>query len=383
MVKVSKRKIRNVERWCVDDDTTGKRRRQLFPSEESARIAAAELRSQVKDYGGAWLVMSPDRRAHVMAIVAEIDAAGVTLRHVWDSYRTRPAAPVIVTLSKVCSEMIAAKRAAGRREGYVSGLENVLSKFLTGREQQPITEVTTRDIEEWAGKAACVESRKTLISRASTLFSFAVKRGYTHVNPCTRIERPSVDHKAPCLFTVDQCRAALKWGTRHRRLMPWLILGLFAGLRPEEADFITKADITKDSVIVSHSKLRGHRRAVPLDPAAKAWLKGCKVKHLSKSHRRRLQRQLRDHLKLPVWPKDVLRHTAASYLLAKHQDAARVSLWLGNSPRVLLKHYQGIVTPKDTLAFWQLTPKSVVNAGRPRTDRRRKTRVKRSKSASA
>jgi hypothetical protein len=59
-------------------------------------------------------------------------------------------------------------------------------------------------------------------------------------------------------------------------------------------------------------------------------------------------------LNLKIWPTDLLRHTAASYLLALHKDAGKVANMLGNSPQILLSHYHDPVTEADCKAFWQL-----------------------------
>ena len=66
-------------------------------------------------------------------------------------------------------------------------------------------------------------------------------------------------------------------------------------------------------------------------------------------------------LGLPSWPRDCLRHTAASMMLARDKNADKVSLELGNSPGVLHRHYKNLVTDSDCESFWRLTP---VNVGR-------------------
>jgi hypothetical protein len=33
-----------------------------------------------------------------------------------------------------------------------------------------------------------------------------------------------------------------------------------------------------------------------------------------------------------------------------------VALWLGNSPRILLRHYHELVPPVECVAFWELRP---------------------------
>jgi len=94
-------------------------------------------------------------------------------------------------------------------------------------------------------------------------------------------------------------------------------------------------------------------------PAAAAWLAAARDKAdlpLPRISVRRYLRRLARHLGLSRWPQNVLRHTAASYLLALHRDAPRVALHLGNSPAIILRHYHGLVTREDAKRFWEISP---------------------------
>ena len=73
----------------------------------------------------------------------------------------------------------------------------------------------------------------------------------------------------------------------------------------------------------------------------------------------RLDFAQRHALKLAAWPKDVLRHTAASYLLALHGDVGKVAMMLGNSPNILLTHYHEPVCETDCAAFWKTLQDSI------------------------
>jgi hypothetical protein len=60
---------------------------------------------------------------------------------------------------------------------------------------------------------------------------------------------------------------------------------------------------------------------------------------------------------LKRWPQDVLRHTAASNLLAHHQDVGKVAAFLGNSAGILLTHYKALVEKEDAEKFMKLMPR--------------------------
>jgi len=54
-----------------------------------------------------------------------------------------------------------------------------------------------------------------------------------------------------------------------------------------------------------------------------------------------------------------MRHSAASYQLARSQDAARTALNLGHSPDILFRHYREVVRPEEAERFFAIAPSQV------------------------
>ena len=110
------------------------------------------------------------------------------------------------------------------------------------------------------------------------------------------------------------------------------------------------------------------RRIVPLEPPALAWLAAHPLRSgpvaPSAATLARWKGRARAALGLARFPQDLLRHTAASYLLARHEDAGKVALLLGNSEKVLLTHYHQPVTSSAAQAFWALSPDPTAPSGR-------------------
>lgn len=264
-------------------------------------------------------------------------------------------------------ELEAAKRFANKRESYIKSLKEYLTLFVRGREQQSIQLFDVSAIETWFNsREEALSTRASNIGRLSSLFSFAVRRGYIAENPCDKLERITVERSTPAIWTPDQIRDALHFTTdRIPRFMLWLVLASIVGIRPGELDHMTRADVIKHArngllIVDGGSKIRGHRRIIRLSDHALIWIAFASTLPselpLPESAIRRYRRKLKDTLQLP-WPQDIPRHTALSHLVAYYQDEGRVAMESGNSVKILRKHYLGLVTPAENQRFQNNLPR--------------------------
>ncbi len=265
-----------------------------------------------------------------------------------------------VTLGAAIEELISAKQNANRRPSYVRQLRSFLTLFARGRETMPLAMVNRMTIEEWfRGRNQTPVTRRSRTTFLSALFSFACRVGYLQSNPCAQLERISVDRSPPRILSPAEVRRMLNYARRHMWWrLPQLVLGVYAGIRPHELTRIYRKDIDLERgyvrVDAAAAKTR-QRRIVNLDPKCIAWLKRCRFREhrpigSNSDHWKRL---LARHCGIE-WTADVLRHSAASYLLAKYGDAGKVARMLGNSPAILLTHYTELVAPQDARRFWKV-----------------------------
>jgi integrase len=57
------------------------------------------------------------------------------------------------------------------------------------------------------------------------------------------------------------------------------------------------------------------------------------------------------------WPQNALRHSFASYHLARFNDAAGLALELGHSnSNLVLQHYRQVVKPRQAERYWKIAP---------------------------
>jgi site-specific recombinase XerD len=269
------------------------------------------------------------------------------------------------TLGAAITQVVTAKEQAGRRKRTTVALRRYLNQFARGREDTPLDQVDVDTLEAWfLIRDEKPISKLSNIGRLSTLFSFAVRRGWMQSNPCNRLEKPFVDRNPPRILTVAECEMILKWA-RHEKpvILAWVVLTLLVGLRPEaEADKVQwdAVDLENNRLIIrgSGSKVRSFRVIdLNMTPAV-PWLKlakenGAKL-GLSTKARTRYSRLIRQML--GWWEQDCFRHAAASYLLGHHADDTKVSTMLGTSRTMLHGHYKSLVTSEAVAQYMALRP---------------------------
>lgn len=264
------------------------------------------------------------------------------------------------TLQTVIDELLIAKRLGNCRPRYIQELRRYLRMFARGREHTPIASLDRQSLDDWFGsRSECIRTQKGSRGRLSSMFQFAVRHEYVTHDPVKRLEPLRMEFKPPQILSIEQCETLLHATRFHRpRWLPYVVLGLFCGIRPEELDRLTwdsiSDDRTKVMIDAAASKVR-RRRIVNVPPNAQLWLwlggplpaPGKKARHLKFGCRT---------LGFTRWPQDILRHTCASMALAYHQDAARVAMQLGNSVSILLSHYQELVSAETARQFYSIYP---------------------------
>ena len=150
------------------------------------------------------------------------------------------------------------------------------------------------------------------------------------------------------------------------KLLPLLAIGAFAGLRTAELLRLEWSNLKfsgKGSVEVTARKAKSaKRRVITMSDNLRAWLEPYaastgKLWQTSESAFHKASKKVGIAAGLPKWPQNGLRHSFASYHLAKHQDAPRLALDMGHiSPKMIFDHYREIVTPEEAERYWQIFP---------------------------
>lgn len=253
-----------------------------------------------------------------------------------------------------------------RSPRYCDDAKKRLTKFRTLYANMSLADVTPEMVQKWLrglGQLA-PQSQKNYLTVLSSLFAYAVKQDRAPRNPVAEVEKPDVVREETGILTPAELRRLLQHLPGDT--VPFVVLSAFAGLRPAEVQRLEWRDVNFATGIVSvrvgKSKTK-RRRTVPMSANLVAWLRplakeeGKVVTLADLTIRQKRLKPAREKAKLARWPHDCLRHSAATYLLQREGDAARVALWLGHTQEVLHEHYKGLLAdPKHAAEWFSIMP---------------------------
>ena len=187
---------------------------------------------------------------------------------------------------------------------------------------------------------------------------------YMATNPARGVKVDGLrrNGKEPEILSVSECRILLDTARTYRegRLLPYVALGLFGGLRPTEAAGLRWTNINvadKEVVIPADICKTGRRRVIELNSTLAAWLKVCnRDVPLIQAAPDNDMAKLRKLAGIEHWPADVMRHTAISHYFRQCGSLGLTAEMAGNSESVILRHYKSRTSTPDTKAFWALRP---------------------------
>ncbi len=216
-------------------------------------------------------------------------------------------------------------------------------------------------------------SRNNFRRAIGTLINFAVSRGYL-VKGTVEIEdvaQAREENGEIEIFRPEEMAAVLKMA--DKRLIPFLAIGAFAGLRHAELQRLDWAEVRMEDgfIEVKANKAKtASRRLVPIQDNLKRWLKphrkasGHICDYVNTSNQidklaARVDAKLKkkDPTAAFTWKRNAMRHSYISYRLAETQDVVKVSLEAGNSPQMIFQHYCELVRPEDAKSWFAIMPK--------------------------
>jgi integrase len=419
----------------------GLRKRPTFPTLQAARDEADIVVNCLGNADGDILTLtSADRAAYLRArqlldpfcVAIETAAAqfmdarkqlgDVSLAHAVEFYLKRhPVKLQLKPVNVVVAELLAAKEADGCGERYLESLRYCLGKFAA-RFHINISAVAGTDVDVWLRESGLSpRTRNNLRSSVQILFSFAKAKRYLPKDH-DEIESVAVANDRDGdieVFTPAELGEILK--NANERMIPFLVLGAFAGIRHAEIQRLDWINIHFEDGIIEIGAAKAKtasRRIVPIVPNLRKWLMKfrqgsgsivthnrvdfelrlitkrvnetrraawAKAKKVGDEQVKQTEKQARQNLikskaergkpkhrgEVPsgsetaqiegwvpfAWKHNGLRHSFISYRVADIQNVAQVALEAGNSPQMIFQHYRELVRAAAAKEWFAIEPK--------------------------
>jgi integrase len=263
-----------------------------------------------------------------------------------------------VTVSSALDDYLEAKsETGGRHKTAMLRYAKLVRKSFGPR---LLESVSVLEFNKWLNRPEwSAASRATARRYCLGFWNWCVRNELIERNRLLGSEVQGGTKKEMEVLPVDKCRALLE--ATEGRMRAFVVLQMFCGLRTCEAmaatiDWLSLED--KELVVYEAKRTTGiPRRTVRLREAfMRWWPEGVTGKVWQKNERnwRVDRRQLFANLGWNL-PQNTLRHTFASYLLAKERSAAMVALELGHASEAMVRNVYGhAVKAKAAEAFWQL-----------------------------
>jgi integrase len=363
--------VRNSDRYSfvVDYKENGKRRRTFFATEKEARTHARDLERSLRANGESALArpaIDPSLVAQAATLLRPYGKTIVDAARVYAEIleAEKQAEHTQARVAVLTSQFIESKRLARFSSVYLTDIEHRLGRFNQVFGSRLINSIRPAEIESWLHglslSAASINNFRTIVC---AFFSFALKRGLVTSNPVEVIDKLRVPSQAPAIFTPDLFRTVL--AKAPASLIPSFVLGGFGGLRTSELLRLdwAEVDLARGFIHVAAAKTKSaRRRLVKILSNLHAWLvpyaRG--TGPVFAGTERQYWHQLADlEATEPKtsWPPNGLRHSYASYHLARFENAAELALQLGHTThRLIFEHYRELVTPEAAAQWWAIYP---------------------------
>lgn len=378
-------------RWIVSLGwVDGKNPRRKFANKDDAQAFCLQEKARRKAHGQLTADADGELVARWMKLEESLKAAGAgSLVTVAEKALRDHAAITKSGTARECFDMAhAALKTAGRKGNYLADLRNRCGRFLrTFGEDRPIAEATPavvsaflESIQDGAGSY-----RRTI----SAWLGWAADNGWLASNPCIRKRRRGEKAKGrgkAVILTPEESAKMLvaAVNTEAWDVLAYIVLSLFAGIRPEEfrkrAKGFEPLDLRWEDIRNKHISINedlsktGRGRSIPVPSVLEQWLDFLRKKKGGKlsgtilppgwvklwSTWRKEHWVSADGVPLK-WNADQLRHSFGSYHLAANRNAGDTALVMGNSATVVLDRYWNWQTLASTATlFWKMTPASSV-----------------------
>jgi integrase len=358
--------------WCLNVpcelSPTGKRQRLFYTTERDAKVEAERLRARADNFGVSLIALTPARIAEAAEAYRLLEPIKVELLAAVRGYislhkqRTES-----IPFLEACNLYISAKSSKDPR--HLKGLRNTRDRFPLLHDKL-LSDIDHRALELLVNEVPA-GGRNLIIRHLRSFWNFAIRKGYATVNPADRLDFVETKRKEVEVIEPDAVTRMLEQAlAEDLQLVPFLTIGFFTGIRPEELSQLNWNDIdlaSKEITVRSSVSKTGTRRFPPLSDNALVWLEAYRqaggrmegpIINLKEDALYAHRQKNRSAAGVTDWPHDAMRHSFASYWLVKQKDVNRLREILGHegNTRTLWRHYYRGASKTEAEKFWNIHP---------------------------
>ena len=260
-------------RWRVTVLINGKRKQRFFHTRKDARSWITLLDADAA-CGGFWGQRTVAERDEIIsAFNASRERQVPLLEAILDWQPLVPARSASVR--GAVALYLDSLAASSFRPASLKQIRSNLNQLASELDCTPCREVTSTMMEEWFAKRNWKRSTiDGVIAKVGPFFTWCVREGYCEGNPCKAVKRPRADQDPPRIFTPQEAEKLLQAAFKDDKgLIPFLAIGLFAGIRPMEIQRLSWRNISGQYIEVSAGKSKTRqRRLVEVLPNLSSWL---------------------------------------------------------------------------------------------------------------
>jgi integrase len=335
-----------------------------FEASMRARIELARIKLKRKNEGENALKLTDPQRVDAYEAFQKLKPFGKSLTeavsffiaHVEQTQRS-------ITVRALAEEYLEKQKSRNRSIPHQRDLRGRYNRFTLSFGDRLASDVQSKEIEKWLFSLGLGPvSFNNYRQRIGFLFGYGVRHGYLAKNPIDdRIEEMPVIENAIPILKVDELQGILARATPE--MIPFLVIGAFAGLRSAELFKLEWSDVNLISgyIEVKAAKAKSaRRRSIKMEKNLLAWLAPYAGRTgriwTGSVHLYRVLRSISAAVGLK-WPANGLRHSFASYHLALNQNQNQLADILGHTnSRLIFAHYRELVMPDQAARYFNIMP---------------------------
>jgi integrase len=374
--EIRSRKRRALAAWCVNVpeelSETGKRRQLFFETKGEALGECERLKARRDNFGNSLSAITPARIAEASEAYKLLDerhASDSLLAIIRQYLAQHDLRSQSVSLSTLFDEYVAAR--SHRTKKYLAEINKSRSP-LQGLLTRLVCDIAPAELERDLLRISA-GNRNATMRYLRAMFNHGIKRGYLLDNPILKLDfahrvRREVQ-TIPSAIVARMLNHALE---NDLQLLPFLVLGFFAGIRPDgELQKLEWSDVVfeENTIVIRPEVSKTNRRRFPrLSANAQSWLEAYRTRGggfegkivpftpnvLRKKRRANWSAAADEKAK---WIQQGMRHTFCSNWLALHKDVNELVLQSGHdSVDTMWRNYHKGVTQKEANKFWAIRP---------------------------